>query len=304
MKTIKVIAIAILSVVGLATHGQVKGNGNLETKAFNFEGIENINFHVTVNAKIDLSLNDEFFVRTDENIFEHLRVKQKGNTLVLDQIKWIEPTTLQITAGLKGLQKLTSSAWGKIQINNIEQEQFEANMQVGHLKLEGTLISLTATVGAGSIDAQKVQTRNVKARIEQNGRIITDYAERIDLSGNGYGQFVYDRSDVLNWSDNSNGLIISTLDVFYVQEANKDAVAYIDVKLKNNSKKKIDIFFRGPIEAPFGYGVPLRARVAKKERLPIGTRIYQETLLGKDKLLITITKQNEGKTLNLFSESH
>lgn len=301
MKTIKVIAIAILSVVSFTSKGQVNGNGKLEVKAFNFEGVENIVFHVTVKAELDLSLNDEFFVRTDENIFEHLKVKQRGNTLVIDQMEWIEPTALQITAGLKGLQKLTSSAWGDVIIKNLAQESFSAHMQVGHLKMEGTLVNLNAKVGAGSIDARKVQMRKVNARIEQNGRIITDNAEVINLSGDGYGQFVYDRSDVSNWTDNSSEIVSSTLEEFAYQEANKADVVYIDFKLKNNSGRKVDIFFRGPIDAPFGYGIPLRAKVVKSERLPVGTRIYQKTLIGKNKLLATVSSTDKNSVINLFS---
>ena len=304
MKRIKVIAIAVLSIIGIATHGQVRGNGSLESKAFNFEGIESIVFHITVKAELDLSLNDEFVVYTDGNIFEHLKVKQKGNTLVMDQNKWIEPTTMQVKAGLKGLQKLTSSAWGNISIKNMEQESFSANMGVGRLNMQGTLISLIAKVGAGTIDARDTQMRRVDARIDQNGRILTDNAERIKLSGNGYGQFVYDRADVLNWSDDSSNLTLSTLTEFREREANKGTVTYIDVKLKNNSGKKIDIFFRGPIDAPLGYGIPIRARVSKKERLPLGTRIYQETLIGRGKLLYTITKENKDETILLFHESN
>ena len=302
MKVIRIIAVAVFSIVNIAAFSQINGNGNLETRAFNFEGIEVVNFHVTVEAKLDLSLNDEFFVRTDENIFEHLKVKQKGNTLVIDQIEWIEPTTIQITAGLKGLQKLKSTAWGEIEVRNLEQKSFNAHMQVGHLKIEGTLVNLNAKVGAGSIDARKVETKIVNARIDQNGRILTDNAQQINLSGKGYGQFVYDRTDVLNWSDQSEELTVSTLDEFLAQEANKTATQYINVRLKNNSGKKVDIFFRGPIDAPFGYGIPVRARVSKKERLPVGTRIYQETLIGKDKLLLIITEDNKNQTLNLFTE--
>ncbi|GEM_PF-2312105 len=303
MKTIKVIALAIFSIASLAAHGQINGNGNLETKAFNFEGIEQIKFQVTVRAELDLSLNDEFFVRTDENIFEHLKVKQKGNTLIIDQIEWIEPTALHITAGLKGLQKLSSSAWGNISIKNMEQESFSAYMDVGRLSMEGTLVSLNAKVGAGSIDARNVQMKNVNARIDQNGRIITDNAQVINLTGDGYGQFVYDRADVLNWTDNTSEIVSSTLEEFKYQEDNKNDVLYVDLKLKNNSGKKIDIVFRGPIDAPFGYGIPIRAKGVKSERLPVGTRIYQESLLGKDKLLLTITEDNKNETLNLFSES-
>lgn len=302
MRTLKIFTISLLSLFSTALIGQVNGNGQLASRAYQFEDVAHLALHISVKAKLDLSLNDEFVIITDENIFEHLKIKQRGGQLLIDQQKWIEPTSIEITAGLKGLQKITSSAWGSISIINMEQPNFEANMEVGHLHIEGSVVTLKAQVGAGSIDARKLLTKVLQAKIDHNGRILTDNAERIELAGNGYGQFIYDRADVLTWKDSSSGLTISTLEEFEIQESNKTSVTYIDVKLQNNSKKKVNIFFRGPIDAPFGYGIPIGARNSKKKTLPVGTRIYKETLIGKDELLLTITAENEGKTVALFAQ--
>jgi len=302
MKTVKVIFILSIAVLSHLSMAQVNGNGQLEARTFNFENITHLQLHIVVKAKLDLSLNDEFFIRTDSNIFDYIELKQKGGKLKIDQKEWIEPTSIEITAGLKGLQKLTNTAWGEINIINMEQPSFEANMNVGYLKVQGSSKSFKAEVGAGTIDTRDLITQVLEAQINQNGRIISDNAQRIELSGNGYGQFVYDGQDVLTWKDESSELTVSTLEEFYEQEANKEAVAYIDVKLKNNSGKRINIVFQGPIDAPFGYGIPIRARGSKKERLPVGTRIYKESFLGKGKLLLTITAENQGKTVSLFGE--
>ena len=44
-----------------------------------------------------------------------------------------------------------------------------------------------------------------------------------------------------------------------------EAIEFVQVKLKNNSGKRKQLRFRGPVEKPFGYGTPISANGTKKE---------------------------------------
>ncbi|MEQ9264869.1 MAG: hypothetical protein RLN81_06580 [Balneolaceae bacterium] len=77
-------------------------------------------------------------------------------------------------------------------------------------------------------------------------------------------------------------------------------VAYVNVTLYNNSESRINIEIQGPKERRFGYGAPINGFRKRKERFPVGTQIYLKRAVLNDRLLVTITEEDAGKTVNLF----
>jgi len=281
-------------------NAQIKGNGQFEMRAFDMKDIKTIVFNVTVDAELDLSIKDELFVRVDENLFDHMIIKKKGSTLIINQKGWIQPqANIQVIFGAQGLQKLKNTAWGNIKLINVDQEAFEAQMNVGSLQMSGKVEQLTVSTNAGKVDLSKLQVGKADAAIEANGRIILN-ADQIAYGGDGFGQLVYLGTPELKGKSSGQDFNLTAYDDYQKQALVK--VEYVDVKIKNNTSRKRNIRFLGPIESPFGYGAPIRAKAVKNETLPVGTRIYQENLIGKDKLLLTITKDNAGQTLKLFKE--
>ncbi len=290
------IALFIISQLSLA---QVRGNGQPETRAFDMKGIKTITFNVTVDAQIDLSLQDELFISVDANLFDHMIIKRKGNSLRIDQKKWIQPQSrIKIVFGAQGLQKLENTAWGNIKIINVDQESFTAQMNVGSLVMEGKVGEINVSTNAGKVDLSKLKADKAIAKIEENGRIILN-ADEIGFDGNSFGQLVYLGQPKLSGNINSDFNLTPIAE--YKAQA-LDPIEFVAVSLENNSSRRKQIRFRGPIQKPFGYGAPIRAKVIKQESLPVGTRIYQENPLGEDKLLLTITKENAGQTLKLFKD--
>lgn len=137
--------------------------------------------------------------------------------------------------------------------------------------------------------------------IKENGQILIN-AKKVTYGGSGYGKLVYLGAPALVASG-STSLQVVTFEEEAVNRQNAKAIALVDVKIKNNSAKRKQIRFRGPVEKPFGYGAPIRAKAVRSETFPVGTRIYQINPLGKDKLLLTITAQDEGRVLKLYADN-
>ncbi|OEK02302.1 hypothetical protein BFP97_12585 [Roseivirga sp. 4D4] len=294
------LTLLLLAITCQLSNAQIKGNGQFEMRAFDMKDIKTIVFNVTVDAEIDLSIQDELFVRVDGNLFDHMIIKKKGNTLRIDQKDWIQPqANIKVIFGAQGLQKLKNTAWGNIKLINVDQEAFEAQMNVGSLQMEGKVKNLTVSTNAGKVDLSKLQVEKADASIEANGRIILN-ANQIEYNGDGFGQLVYLGSPELKGKSSDQDFNITTYDNYQKQALVE--VEYVEVKIKNNTGRKRNIRLLGPIESPFGYGAPIRAKAVKNETLPVGTRIYQENPIGKDKLLLTITKDNAGETLKLFKQ--
>ena len=173
LKTYILTALFLLTATTLSA--QIRGNGKIEQKVFDFSNIEVLDFQVTVNGIIDLSYDNELYVEADENIFEHLTIKMSGNRLIIDQNGWVEPSQpIRIKLGTTQLKRIKNTAWGKLQIKGMDQEYFRADMNVGDLNLEGKVDRLDVKTGAGRIDAQRLEAREVSARIDENGRIVAN----------------------------------------------------------------------------------------------------------------------------------
>lgn len=306
MKNSKQLILCLLILFSSTTaFGQIKGDGNRQMRAFEFRGIEIIDLHVTVNAEIDLSATEDLQIEVDGNIFEHLTIKMTGNRLVIDQKEWVQPSeTIRLVLSAQGLKKIKNTAWGNILIRNMDQTQFKAVMNVGTLALEGDVDHLEVQTNAGRIDASKLTAKTVAATVNENGQIVANASSKITYGGKGYGKLVYLGTPELKaaGSASSELQVVSYEKELEIRESAK-SVAYIDVKIKNNSSKRRQIRFRGPVEKPFGYGAPIGAKSVKSETFPVGTRIYQINPLGKDKLLLIIKAENEGQTLKLYADS-
>jgi len=83
--------------------------------------------------------------------------------------------------------------------------------------------------------------------------------------------------------------------------ANPD-LNFISFKIKNNSWNRKHFVVVGPKKdgSTFSYGFPMMPGSTKTEKWSVGTKIYKEGKLGSKELLVTITADDEGKTVKLF----
>ncbi len=78
---------------------------------------------------------------------------------------------------------------------------------------------------------------------------------------------------------------------------------YINLKIKNNSwsRKHFVVVGTKPNGRNFSYGFPMMPGAVKKERWTVGTKVYKENSLGMRNLLVTLTEEDEGQTVELFN---
>lgn len=305
MKTLKTYLLtAMLLLTAINLQAQIRGNGKIEQRVFDFSGIEVLDFQVTIHGEVDLSYDNDLYVEVDENLFDHLTIKKSGNKLIIDQNGWVEPSQpIRIKLATTQLKRIKNTAWGKLTIKGMDQNYFRADMNVGDLMIEGKVDRLDVKTNSGRIDTQELEAREVSARIDGNGRIIAQASEKISLGGKGFGRLVaVGDAEIERNGSASDELEIMTLEEDLQLQENAKSIAYVEVKLKNNSSKRRQLEFRGPIEKPFGYGAPINARGTKNETFPVGTRVYESGTLGKDKLLLIIKEGDEGKVLELFAK--
>jgi len=306
MKTYKShILTAIFLLIATGLSAQIHGNGKIEQRAFDFSDIEILDFHVSVVGEVDLSYDNDLYVEVDENLFEHITIKMQGNRLVIDQKGWIQPTqSIRIKLGATQLKRIKNTAWGNLVIKGMDQEYFRADMNVGDLTLKGKVNRLDIKTGAGRIDAEQLEAKQVSVRIDENGRVMANASEKISLGGKGFGRLVYVGDPEIEKSNSaSEELVVVRLEEDLILQQDVKTIDFIEVRLKNNSKKRRQLAFRGPVGKPFGYGAPINAKATKKETFPVGTRVYEQGTLGKDKLLLIIKEGDAGQVLDLFADN-
>jgi len=95
------------------------------------------------------------------------------------------------------------------------------------------------------------------------------------------------------------GKVVSINDTENLKET---TVKYISFRIKNNSTNRNQFAVVGPKPdgSKFGYGFPMMPFATKKERWTTGTKVYKVNKLGLKKLLLTIDRDDEGKTVQLF----
>jgi hypothetical protein len=87
------------------------GSGNLETRQYNFTDFTRIDIGSTFNYEIEQSDNFNVSITADDNMFEHIKVEQDGQTLRIElkPLLHFGPATLEASISMSRLSGLESS---------------------------------------------------------------------------------------------------------------------------------------------------------------------------------------------------
>ena len=82
----------------------------------------------------------------------------------------------------------------------------------------------------------------------------------------------------------------------------KPEARFIQFKVKNNSKNRINCYVVGPKPdgSKFSYGFPMRAGQVREKDWSVGSKVFRVTAIGTRKLLREITAEDEGQVVNLY----
>ncbi len=276
----------------LVVNSQIKGNGEIVQKQFPTESIRSIEVSLYANITIDAALENSIRIKTDNNLFKHIDREVVEGKLKLDQLKWIAPSQrMEIVIGAPDLQRVQLGTNDQIRIINLDTGSFSATALNGLIFLEGRSNILNMNSEHGTVDARELETQQVYVNIWSDGKALFNTAEKLEVKAAKDSEVVFNQTPA---------------EVKGKLPANKPEdnveVTYINFKIRNNSDNRQNFYVIGPKPdgRKFSYGFPMMPGAERKENWTTGTKVYKVTGLGLKKLLVTIKKEDENKTVDLF----
>lgn len=297
MKLIHLLLFFVVA-IGMA---QVKGNKSIETRTFDIKNVEIIKINFYAKVTIDASAKEGMTITTDTNLFDLIEKDMDGNTLVLDQKKWISPSQdAIITIGAPGLKRVETGTHDLTKIINVNNDELSIMSTVGNVIIEGKTKQFGLGVELATVDASKLIAENAYINIWSLGSAKVHVTNTLEGKVSNSGKLVYVAAPKSNKiSTKKEGKVFALKDI----ETLKNLEAkYIKFKIKNNSAHRNQFYVVGPKQdgSKFSYGFPMMPLSTRKENWTIGTKVYKVNKLGFKKLLITITANDEGETVKLF----
>jgi len=293
--------VLLLFLIGMNGFAQIKGNKNIETRTFNIENIEKVKISLYAKVTIDMAAPEGMTIRMDSNLFNLIDKEMVDNTLYLDQKKWISPSeAVVITIGAPQLKQVETNTHDLTKIVNINNNQLGVMAPIGTIVLEGKTKELRLGAELANIDASKLIATNAFVNIWGWGLAKVNVQNSLDGKVSNAGRLVYVNSPKsMTVKTKKDGQVVS---INNIESVKNPRAKYISFKIKNNSANRNQFAVVGPKPdgSKFGYGFPMMPFATKKERWTIGTKVYKVNKLGLKKLLVTINRDDQGKTVKLF----
>lgn len=293
-----IIIIVTLLLLSINTNAQIVGNGKIATTTISLAGLETIEIELNANITLDYSANEIMTITADENILEYIGKKFKNGKLTLDQIKWIEPSTNPtIVIGTPNLKKIYQGTHSNTYIQNVNSDRLSINGNVGQVYVTGDCQEIKVNVSGTDVDLSKIKINFADIHIDGNGKITLGEVNKLKTSLERNANLIL-LSEPNIYSGNSKKEIAERSAEYVINPSLK----FIAFQIKNNSWSRNHFTVVGPKKdgSTFSYGFPMMPGFSKSEKWSIGTKVYQEGKLGKRKLLVTITEDDEGKVVKLF----
>lgn len=109
--------------VGMASMAQIKGNGAIEKRQFEVNGLEYLKINLYAKITIDQSATEGMSITTDSNLFDHITTEVDEGMLNLNQKEWISASQpIVITIGAPNLYRLESGTHDVTKLINVNNE--------------------------------------------------------------------------------------------------------------------------------------------------------------------------------------
>lgn len=275
---------------------RIDGNGKITTITRELPKFDKIGFHWGVNAEIILGERSGIEITADENLLPKIISEVKNNELTINQDGWLEGTQkAEMKIYTPSISALFNSSWGNINLEGFNGSALDVRSEVGKISLSGYCKDLTIWANVGEIDAKKLEVSNATITTDSWAKIFINVSDQLTLNTAKNSSIVYSQTPKQIIGDQSR--LISPTEL---SARENQPVEYIKTVLYNNNGKKVNLKVEGPENSPFGYGFSISAKSGKKERFPVGSRIYEMNGEEKEKLLLVISKENENSKVNLY----
>ena len=266
--------------------GQINGNGTLKSLTQNVPNLTNIDVQFNADIVLDYDQEELMVIKADENILEYIGIYFEDGKLLLDQIKWIEPSQQPtISIGAPNLKSVFQGTHSTTKIVNAKGATLKLEGNVGKIIVKGQIDKLIVNTEDTKVDAGNLKIGTVE---------IDEKCESI---------VILDKFDKLLKSESSKVNIVDDTPAYRKKESqkSKEKVTYIKFKIKNNTARRNAYYVKGPNGrgGKFSYGFSLLPLATRAENWSIGTKIYEEGRLGNRKQLVEITAEDEGKVVEL-----
>ena len=286
----------LLLLIGMMSMAQIKGNRQIESRIFSVKGLTDLERGLYAKVEIDQSANEEMTIITDQNLFDLIDIDVVNGTLKLVQKEWIRPSQdIVIKIGMPLLKRVQVSVHETVVISNINKDNISLLAINGKIIAMGEVNSVGFGAENGVIDAGNLEAKQAILNIWGDGKAIVNVSEELEstLSEDA-------RIELVGTPKRLKG-DVKKLRSKIEEKANKD-LQWIQFKIKNNSSNRNHFVVRGPKSdgSKFGYGFPMMPQSVRKEKWSVGTKVYLKSKLGLNRLLVTIKKEDNGKTVKLF----
>ena len=239
-------------------------------------------------------------ITAESNLFEYIDTEIVDGTIHFSQLKWIQPNSeIVIKIGAPNLRRVVHDTHDTTRIINVENEVLKVNANIGKAFIDGQTQELRLGTEIGFIDASQIQANEVYVNLWDSGTMKVNPVDYLWADVSNDGKLLYKELPERNKiKTRSGGMVVASSD--YTMQ--KEDIKWISFKIKNNSLNRNHFIVKGPKEdgSYFGYGFPMMPNAKRKERWSVGTKIYKQTTLGFKKLLVVISPEDEGKTIDLF----
>ncbi|MEN0005895.1 MAG: DUF2807 domain-containing protein [Bacteroidota bacterium] len=296
--TLTLLFIAQVSLFAQA-NTRIDGNGNIQTKTIAIQEFEHFQINTPARVLIEAGKTPSLRITMDENIFDRLNIEETGRTLSIAPEGWIEPTQFDIYVSIPQLGKITTSGYGEYTLEGIAGERLEVENGVGTMEIKGTVEDILIRSRKGEIDASNLVAQKATIYLSSYTTVFVDARQKLEAYPGKKGKVIYTSTpkELAVQLDAPKQLMTRAQ---YDALPTPPPVQYVNLKLHNNRLAYTSIRIEGPENRPFGYGTSIFPFFKRKERFPVGTKIFQQLNDGSEKLLVEITPTDDDKTVKLF----
>lgn len=182
----------LLLLIGFSAAAQVKGNKKITTRTFPIENVQRIKINFYAQVTIDQSAPEGMTITTDENLFDLIDTEVVGNTLHLDQKKWIQPSRKAIiTIGAPNIRHVETGTHDVTKIINVDNDYLQLTSPVGTIILEGKTKELRLGIELAKVDASRLVAENAFINIWSWGNATVNVTNVLHAEVSNSGKLIY-----------------------------------------------------------------------------------------------------------------
>ena len=189
-------------------HHQVTGSGKRETQKRDLPPFTSISTEGAFDIRVVCQKDRSLEIEADDNILPLIRTEVSNNVLrIRNSGNYSTKDDVQVRITVPDLEGLTVSGAGTVDIKNVDNDQFEVDLNgAPTIEVSGETENLKLKAnGAGKIDSHKLRATNVSVTSNGVSRVDVYAGEKLDVKISGPSHVTYDGEPTINKTINGPG---------------------------------------------------------------------------------------------------